>query len=206
MNKLDERPVSIFWDNSNVYVPTVDVAKEREGAIVGGALRIQFNNLYELARAGRQVIGGYCVGTTSFRNPRLEARLTAVGVGLEFFERGRDSGGEQAVDQALQVHMLRSLVDLPPGVAVLLTGDGAGAGSGRGYLSDLQRMYRGGWNVEVISWSAACHRGLRAWAEEHGHFVALDDYYESVTFLEHLRFAKPLARISRPFRPTGAPP
>lgn len=204
MNTTTERPVSIFWDNSNIFVPAIDVAKERDGAIVGSALRIHFNNLFELARAGRRVVGGFCVGTTSQRNARLEERLSGVGVELEFFERGRDSGGEQAVDQALQVHMLRSLVDLPPGIAVLLTGDGAGAGVGRGYMADLQRMYRGGWDVEVLSWRNACHRGLMAWAEEHGHFVALDDHYESVTFLESLRFAKSLSRVSRPFRKTQA--
>ncbi len=200
MQSPPEPPVSIFWDNSNIYVPAIDVARDRDGAIVGGALRIHFNNLFELARAGRRVIGGFCVGTTSHRNPKLEQRLADIGVEIEFFERGRDTGGEQAVDQALQVHMLRSLCDLPPGIAVLMTGDGAGAGTGRGYLADLQRMHRGGWNIEVLSWRAACHTGLRTWAEEHGHFIALDDYYESITFLEHLRFAKPLSRVSRPFR------
>jgi hypothetical protein len=206
MNNLDERQVSIFWDNSNVFVPAIDVAKERDGAIVGHSLRIHFANLFELARAGRRVNGGYCVGTTPIRNPKLEERLAGVGIGTEFFERGRESGGEQAVDQALQVHMLRSLVDMAPGIAVLLTGDGAGAGSGRGYLADLQRMYRGGWEVEVLSWRDACHRGLRSWSEEHGHFVALDDYYESVTFLEGLRFAKALNRVSRPFRRSTVTP
>lgn len=154
--------VSIFWDNSNIYVPAIDAARERDGAIVGRSLRIHFLNLFELARAGRRVVGGFCVGTTSFRNVKLEQRLQEVGVEIEFFERGRDTGGEQAVDQALQVHMLRSLCDMPPGIAVLMTGDGAGAGTGRGYMADLQRMHRAGWQIEQPA-IAACSPGQSKW-------------------------------------------
>lgn len=196
--------VCIFWDNSNIFVPAQDVAKERDGATTRGDVRIKFDALYELARAGRKVVAGVCVGSIPkelghlLENPIWD-KLRSVGVELELFERGQGTGREQAVDQALQVHMLRTLVDRTPGIAVLLTGDGARAHEGRGYFADLQRMYRGGWNVEVLSWRDTCHAGLREWATEHGHFVALDDHYEAVTFIKGTRLAKKLARQSRPF-------
>lgn len=162
-------------------------------------MRIQFDAVYELARAGRKVTSGMCVGAIS-PGSAFSDRLRDVGVSVELFERGMETGHEQAVDQALQVHMLRSLADLAPGIAVLLTGDGAGEHEGRGYLADLKRMYRGGWDVEVISWRDACHGGLMAWAKEVGYFVALDDFYESVTFIEKVRMSKKLGRQHRPSR------
>lgn len=186
--------VCIFWDNSNIYVPAQDVAKEREGATFGRDLRIHFENLYELARAGRPVVAGVCVGSQPPEIQRLWEKLRGVGVELELFERGEDSGKEQAVDQALQVHMLRAAIDRDPGVAVLLTGDGSGAGDGRGFFADLKRMHAKGWKVEVISWESSCHSGLKSWAKENGVFISLDDYYDSVTFIKGIRGSRKVKR------------
>lgn len=189
--------VCIFWDNSNIYVPAQDIAKARDGATVGRDLRIQFDAVYELARAGRKVVAGVCVGSLPPELNDLWTRLESVGVELELFERGEESGREQAVDQALQVHMLRALVDRSPGVAVLLTGDGAGFHDGKGFFSDLQRMHNRGWQVEVLSWQSACHRGLRDWTIANGYFVPLDNYYDSVTFIKGIRPATRLPRQKR---------
>ena len=38
--------------------------------------------------------------------------------------------------------------------------------------------------MEVLSRRHSCARRMREWAEENGVFVALDDYYENVAFLE----------------------
>lgn len=157
---------------------------------MGLDLRIEFNHLYDLARAGRKVVAGVCVGSQPPELQKLWARLRSVGVELELYERGEESGREQAVDQALQVHMLRAALDRTPGVAVLLTGDGRGAHEGKGFFADLKRMHARGWKVEVLSWRDACHSGLQAWATENGLFVPLDDYYESITFIKGLRSAK----------------
>lgn len=186
--------VCIFWDNSNIYVPAQDVAKGRDGATVGRDLRIQFDHLYDLARAGRNVVAGVCVGSQPPELQDLWKRLSAVGVELELFERGEESGTEQAVDQALQVHMLRAVIDREPGVAVLLTGDGAGAHEGKGFFADLKRMHAKGWKIEVLSWESSCHSGLKKWAQENGIFVPLDAHYDSITFIKGLRSAKKVAR------------
>ena len=120
------------------------------------------------------------------------------------FERGAESNREQAVDQALQVHMLRTAFDSNghPGVAVMLTGDGKGFHDGVGFHADLDRMHKRGWGVEVIAWERTCNPRLKSWAHSVGAFIPLEDYYESVTFLDDekgvIRRAKPLDLKKRP--------
>jgi hypothetical protein len=120
--------------------------------------------------------------------------LSATGVKPELYERGEVTGGEQGLDQCLQVHMLRAMGDHvdEPQIVVLMTGDGAGYDDGVGFHADMERMHKAGWGIEVVSWKSHCKRALREWATTNGVFVSLDDYYESVTFLEGRRFAKPL--------------
>ena len=67
-----------------------------------------------------------------------------TGTEVEIFEPGNSSRREQGVDQCLQVHMLRAALDVqPPGVAVLLTGDGAGFDGGTGFHADLALAFTG---------------------------------------------------------------
>lgn len=181
---------TIFWDNSNIFIPAKDEACDKEGPTAGRDLRINFQNLYDIARAGRQVSKAYAVGSQPPELKVVWQQLRKSGVTLELYERGEDSGKEQAVDQALQVHMLRTLVDQPPGVAVLLTGDGSGFHNGVGFHADLARMHDKGWGIEVLSWTRSCHPNLKAWAEKVGTFVPLEKYYESVTFIKGIRNSK----------------
>ena len=78
-----------------------------------------------------------------------------------------------------------------------MTGDGAGYDDGVGFHADLERMHAAGWGIEVISWQRSCRRALREWATEIGRFIALDDYYESITFLEGGRRSAPLSLSRR---------
>ncbi|WP_168191858.1 NYN domain-containing protein [Chromobacterium phragmitis] len=183
-----KQPVHIFWDNSNIYIPAQEVAANREGVFAAKEIRIHFDHLYQLARAGRPVIRSLCVGSVPPEMDTVWKSLRASGVAVELFERGADSGAEQGVDQCLQVHMLRALADADePGVAVLLTGDGAGYDSGAGFHADLERMHKRGWGVEVLSWDHSCNRRLKAWAQTNGVFIALDKHFEQVTFRAGIR-------------------
>ena len=85
-----------------------------------------------------------------------------------------------------------------PGIVALLTGDGAGYLEGAGFHSTLERMHRRGWRIEILSWAHSCNQRMRVWAEENGVFVTLDDFYESITFLEPSRpgFELALPRVS----------
>lgn len=192
------QPVYIFMDNSNIFIPVQEISADREDASASREIRIQFDRLYELARAGRPVKSALCVGSVPPEMDAVWVKLRASGVEVELFERGEDSGSEQGVDQCLQVHMLRALVDAErPGVVVLLTGDGAGYWDGVGFHADLERMARKGWGVEVVSWEASCNKRLKAWAEEVGVFVRLEDHYNSVTFRKGRRNSIPLSLKQR---------
>ena len=190
-----DKKVFIYWDNSNVFISAQEAAVEREGESVRFRVRIHFRNLLELAHAGRDVEHATAVGSVPPELRHVWNRLENEGVAVQLLERGAVQGREQGVDQALQTVMLRDGFDYngTPGIAVMLTGDGAGFHDGVGFHADLERMRRRGWDVEVLSWRHSCNRRMREWAEENGKFIALDDFYESVTFLESAAPGQPLA-------------
>lgn len=195
-----EGEAHIFWDNSNVFIPAQYVAAEEEGPWAERKVRIHFENLYRLASFGREVGSAFCAGSVPPELKALWDNIRDMGVEVELYERGDESGTEQGVDQTLQVHMLRAMADNDsPQTAVLLTGDGAGYETGIGFHADLERMYKKGWGIEVISWDNACNESLKKWAQEVGAYIPLEDYYDSVTFLEKTRDAKPLSMNSRPY-------
>ena len=190
-----DKKVFIYWGNSNILISAQEVAVEREGEAVRFRVRIHFRNLLELAHARRDVEHATAVGSIPPELRHVWNRLENEGVTVQLLERGAVQGREQGVDQALQTVMLRDGFDYngTPGIAVMLTGDGAGFHDGVGFHADLERMRRRGWDVEVLSWRHGCNRRMREWAEENGKFIALDDFYDSVTFLESAAPGQPLA-------------
>ena len=187
--------VFIYWDNSNIFVSVQEIAAEREGAGARRRVRIDFRNMLELAHAGRAIEHAVAVGSIPPELRHVWNRLENLGVTVQLLERGAMGGREQGVDQALQVAMLRDMADYngDPGIVAMLTGDGAGFADGVGFHADLERMRRRGWRIEVISWRYSCNRRMREWAEENGKFIALDDFYDSVTFLERPDPGQPVA-------------
>ena len=138
--------------------------------------------------------------------------METSGVEVRLFDRGSAVRGEQEIpDRVLQLRMLEDALDYngDPGIAVLLTGDGAGYLEGAGFRSTLERMHKRGWRVEILSWAHSCNQRMRRWAEEHGAFVALDDFYDSITFMEPSRpgfeiaFARGAAEIDLSRRPVA---
>ena len=185
--------VHVFWDNSNIFIGAQAVLQQR-GAAYGGATRIAFKNLLKLAVAGRPLARGHCVGSIPPELREVWAQLEKeTRIKPELFERGAESGKEQAVDQALQVQMLRAMADeRDPQIAVLLTGDGRGYRDGVGFHADLERMYNRGWEIEVISWDMACADALKKWATQVGVFIKLDDFIDNISFQQGTTDAKPL--------------
>lgn len=192
--------VYLFVDNSNIFISAKDVAFSREGRPARDSVRLQFENLLRLALAGRDMAKAFVVGSIPPEQRTVWDRLTsATGIVPELYERGGLSGGEQGLDQCLQVHMLRAISDnTEPQIAVLLTGDGAGYDDGVGFHADMARMHAAGWGIEVLSWQQSCRRALRDWATAHGCFISLDDHYDSVTFLEGGRRSSPVNLSARP--------
>ena len=187
--------VFIYWDNSNIFISTQQVALEREGDAVRYRVRLHFRNLLDLACAGREIAHAVAVGSIPPELRHVWNRLENEGFTVQLMERGSIQGREQGVDQSLQIAMMRDAFDHngDPGIAVLLTGDGSGFADGVGFHADLERMRNRGWRVEVLSWRHSCNRRMREWAEENGAFIALDDFYDSVTFLEPPAPGQPIA-------------
>ena len=183
--------VFIYWDNSNIFHEAQRLAEERsEGMNARYRVRINFDNLLRLAHADRPLQRAIAAGSVPPGLRQLWNRMESNGVEVQLFDRGSPERGEQEMpDRLLQLHMLEDALDFNgnPGIVVLLTGDGAGYLEGAGFHSTLERMHRRSWRVEILSWAHFCNQRMRRWAEENGVFVALDEFYEAITFMEPSR-------------------
>ena len=183
--------VFIYWDNSNIFHEAQRLAEEREeGEGARYRVRINFDNMLRLAQADRPLQKALAAGSVPPEMRQLWNRMENMGVEVRLFDRGILGRGEQEIpDRLLQLRMLEDALDYngTPGIVVLLTGDGAGYYEGAGFHSTLERMHKRGWHVEILSWAHSCNQGMRRWAEENGIFVALDDFYGAITFMEPSR-------------------
>ena len=192
--------IFLYWDNSNIFISAQAVAEEREGWGARQRVRVHFPVIIRLARRQRPMKRALAVGSVPPELRGVRNKLEAEGIAVQLFERGQLGRQEQGVDQALQTAMLRDAIDNngDPGIAVLLSGDGAGFADGCGFHADLERMHRKGWRIEILSWRHSCNQRMRKWAEEKGRFIALDDFYPCVTYLEEPRPGQPWAEPRAP--------
>ncbi len=183
--------VFIYWDNSNIFVEAQRLAEEvNEGPGARYRVRINFDNMLRLAHADRPVEKAFAAGSVPPEMRQLWNRMESNGVEVQLFDRGSSGRGEQEIpDRFLQLRMLEDALDYngDPGIVVLLTGDGAGYLEGAGFHRTLERMHKRGWRVEILSWAHSCNQRMRQWARENGAFVALDDFYDAITFMEPSR-------------------
>ena len=189
--------VFVYWDNSNVFHEAQRLAEERrEGPGARYRVRIHFENLLRLAHADRPLEKALAAGSVPPEMRQLWNRLESQGVEVRLVDRGSRERGEQEMpDRVLQLRMLEDALDYngDPGVVALLTGDGAGYMEGAGFHATLERMHKRGWRVEILSWAHATNQRMRRWGEANGVFVALDDFYEAITFMEPSRPGHELA-------------
>ena len=197
--------VFIYWDNSSIYAGAQQAAADREGEGVRHRLRLNFTNLLRLAHADRTLVKVVAVG---FIPPELRAALRALEenkAAIDLQERGSFAAKDHAIDRALQIHMLRDTLDHDhaPGTAILLVGDPDGGGFRRdiGFRADIARMRGRGWGVEMLSWERGCGRKMKEWASENGTFIALDEFYESVTYLTPTAPDRPACDLNLTQRP-----
>lgn len=179
--------VFIYWDNAAVYPGAQAAAAEREGYDARYRVRVYYPNIFALARAGREVGHATAVGPVP-----AEMR--------HCWNRAENEGAAVDICHSLTVALLRDLLDSDnaPGTAAVVTGDGDGFSGEPGFHYDLELMRDRGWDIEVLSWRGACDYRMREWAENAGRFVALDDFYESVTLLEPPRPGDPIGSPRHP--------
>ncbi len=193
---MDE--VFVYWDDSNLTHEARRRAEELpDGPDARCRVRVDYDRLLRLAQADRPLVRVAAAGPPHPEWRRLGNRLENAGVAVTRSDRGEAAppGGE-APTLFLALRMLEDALDYgaDPGIAVVLTGDGAGYREGQPLHRTLERMQRRRWRFEVLSWANACDRRLRRWAEEHGVFVPLDDFYGAITFTVPSREGRELAR------------
>lgn len=184
--------IHLFWDNSNIWLVGRNVCCQREPGDES-AFRIHFARLFDFVVNNRPVEYAFVAGSIPPSTDPLWQRFTNLGIQVVRQERGQHSGGEIAVDEAIHLEMTHRILDVtPPGIMVLLTGDGSGYNEGRGFIKELERAHKRSWQIEVVSWDAGCNRNLRAFAQAKGVYRSLEPVYEKVTFINNKRWAQPL--------------
>lgn len=181
--------LSVFWDNSNIWLVGRNVCRQREPGDEGG-FRIHFSHLLDFVLDGRVLDYAFVGGSVPPQSDPLWLRFESLGVAVDKQERGESTGGEIAVDEMIQLAMANRVLDEQPSTVILLTGDGSGYSNGKGFIKQLERAHKHGWAIEVVSWDAGCNRYLRHFAEQHGSYRSLEPVYESVTFINNKRWAR----------------
>jgi hypothetical protein len=181
--------LSVFWDNSNIWLVGRNVCHQREPGDEAG-FRIHFSQLLDFVLDGRVLDYAFVGGSVPPQSDPLWSRFASLGVAVDKQERGETTGGEIAVDEMIQLAMANRVLDEQPGTIILLTGDGSGYSDGKGFIKQLERAHKHGWAIEVVSWDAGCNRYLRHFAEQHGTYRSLEPVYALVTFINNKRWAR----------------
>lgn len=183
----------LFWDNSNIHYSGLnEVCPMIEVGANTYQYRTHFKNLFELVRGGRTMEAAYVAGSVPPPSDSLWAYIEKLGIDLTLLNKTADGKEQESVDMSLQSMLLRTIIDNPPSTIAILTGDGAGDLLGKGFLADLKRAKKLGWNIEVYAWETSCNRYLREYAEKEGKFIGLEKYYYSITFMQGGRVVSPL--------------
>ena len=176
----------IFWDNSNIHYAGLNhVRPQLEPGAKKELYRTYFSGLLKLVVQSRHVDKIFFAGSTPPENDALWDKIEQLGIVPDLLQRNQSNGEANTTDHVLQLGLLRLSLDCStPGTIALLTGDGAGINSGKGFLADAERLSKRGWKFEVYSWDIACHAQLKEFAKKHGKYIKLEDYYQNITFLE----------------------
>jgi hypothetical protein len=183
--------ISIFWDNSNVWLGGRNVSLQKEPGHEY-EFRIHFKKLIEFVTDGRIINYAYAAGSIPPPNDELWTWFNTLNIKLDRQERSSFSGGEIAVDEAIQLAMVNRVIDIQPNHErfILLTGDGAGYNEGKGFIKQLERVLKSGNEIEVVSWDSCCNRYLKEFAKTNGTYRALETAYNKVTFINNVRWAQ----------------
>lgn len=186
---MNKKPVCAYVDNSNIFIGAKEIARERNED--ASALRIAFNHFLFLITHGHMEFDEMVwAGSGPVEMEELFKSMTDKGVDLQLIPRS-ESGENETVDQAIQLSMYRHHRKYrdTPGTIILCTGDGKGFHEEKGFLYDVKGFIEDGWVLNLYSWDAICHHGLKQFAKQHGHYVPLEQHYNAITFIKDGRHA-----------------
>jgi hypothetical protein len=126
--------VHIICENSDIFLSRCSYCEKVERQ--RSEFPFSFEHLINLAADRRAVEQVFCVGSVPPPTNSVWGHIERItGKMPELYERGAASRKEQAIDQALQVRMLRLGYDFkPPETTILLSGDGKGEEDGIGFF------------------------------------------------------------------------
>jgi hypothetical protein len=183
--------IHVFYDNSNAWGGAQAHRAANEPEVPWVALRIHTTHMFRLIEQGRQAVTRVLAGSVPPSSEELwewarkNRYQTAL---LRKVESDDGSIIEQGVDEVLHLKIANVLIDHPnTDVLVVVTGDGNLSEFGTGFLSQIERAIKLGWKVEVWSWSRTLSRKYLTLAKKWPgqlKLIALDPFYESVTFVQ----------------------
>jgi hypothetical protein len=180
-----KRPVYFFLDYSNIAISAQDVGWLSDGHAARHSIRLHARNLRALAQRNRDWKFGFAAAGLHATCPSLCRHFEEASINIHVSERGNNSNREQNVDERIQYEMLRLTKKCHErGTVVLATGDGAGSTRGEGFHSVLENLLEHGYSIELLSWKHSLNSDLRLWVETHGRYIALDSFYQDITFIE----------------------
>jgi hypothetical protein len=105
--------ISVFWDNSNIWLVGRNVCHAREPGDES-AFRIHFAQLLDFALNGRGLDYAFVGGSIPPKSDPLWKRFENLGIEVDKQERGQGSGGEIAVDEMIQLAMANQVLKCRP--------------------------------------------------------------------------------------------
>ena len=181
------KPVYLYFDGS-VGRSMCLAAPDQEKGSTYDRLKLDYKNLLRLATADRPLKRAVLCGSVPPTLRWLWKEFENKGVSVETAIDGLDSDRSIPCNQQLQLFMLHDCLGSvgSPGTAVLATEGKADEGTKdvNKLQSVLEKMYKVGWAVEVLSWESTCDPQLRDWVTKNGAFVSLDKFFMSITSLE----------------------
>ena len=181
----------LYWDNSNILHEAQRLVESKdEGPDARWRVRMHLDNLLSLAHAQRPVKRAFLSGQIPAELRRLGNRMETEGIEVGSLPCHASLQSRQtSALWSMQIKMLEDALDYcdEPGIAVILCGDEIGYHTDTGLHRTLMRILKKGWQIELLCWARACSPRVRQWVDEHGVFVALDDYFAAITYMEPSR-------------------
>lgn len=178
-----KNPICVYVDNSNIFHEGQRYAAEQK-CEDRFAFRIHFPRFIDLITKKESTSEFVWGGSTPPSTDEVWSRIKSHGIKPTLIPRA-SSGENETVDHKIQLQMYRHAKKYraSPGTMVVCTGDGKGYDDEEGFLYDLEGFVDEGWQVRVVSWTHACGRSLKSFAEKKGRFIALENHYDDVTFI-----------------------
>lgn len=178
----------VFYDNSNVIWGARYACLDLEPDLNEFAIRIHFANIFALIEDGREVVTKVLAGSVPPSCDALWAYAQRHGYTTDLLRKiEREDGtlGEQGVDEILHLKIANTILDHSPGTLAICTGDGKISEFGTGFITQIDRALKFGWEVELWTWTQVCNKIYEKYDQDDQKSFKIKQFnfkYYSITF------------------------